>query len=81
MRRDAEARCPPRASRSASACQSAIVSTTPKCGTGTSWPSTGLATATGFAGGIEMRDDLMAEQIEIDPVSALRPSGQPSTPP
>jgi hypothetical protein len=28
--------------RSASACQRSSVSTTPKCGTGTSWPSTGL---------------------------------------
>src|SRR3569623_1881655 len=37
--------------RSASARQSAIVSTTPKCGTGTAWPSTAFSTATGFAAG------------------------------
>ena len=70
MRRDPERHARRRARRSASASQSAIVSTTPKCGTGTSWPSTEFSTADRLRGGIEMRDDLMAEQVEIDPVIA-----------
>ena len=62
--------------RSASASQSAWVRTTPKWGMGTSWPSTGLLWDLGRLGfGLQVGDDLMAEEVEVDPVvgaAALR---------
>ena len=56
-------------------------STAPKCGTGTSWPSTGLLAAAGIGAGDEMGDDLVAEEIEIDPfvrAAPLRAAEQPA---
>ena len=44
-----------------------IGSTRPKCGTGTSSPSTGLVGARAHRIGREMGDDLVAVEIEIDP--------------
>ena len=63
--------------RSASASQSAWVRTTPKWGMGTSWPSTGLLWGSAGAGGFGfvVGDDLVAEEVEVDPVvgaAALR---------
>ena len=72
---------PAAVSRAASASHSAIVSTAPKCGTGTSWPSTGLLRASRHRAGREMGDDLVAEEIEIDPfvrAAPLRAAEQPA---
>ena len=56
--------------------QSAMSSTAPKCGTGTSWPSTALLPPPGAGAGDEMGDDLVAEEIEIDPfVASFAPRG------
>ena len=74
LRRDDELRCRPRSAASASASQSAIGSTAPKCGTGTWSPSTGLRVrAAATLRRIEMGDDLVAEEIEIDPAFGMAP--------
>ena len=45
-------------------------STAPKCGTGTSWPSTGLEWRPRRHRRVEMGDDLVAEEVEVDPFAA-----------
>ena len=67
-------------SRSASACHSAIASTSPKCGTGTSSPSTGLL-ARARPRPARMRDDLVTVEIKIDPMVRASAFGTASNSP
>jgi hypothetical protein len=81
MRSDTEIGCRPPSTRAASASQSSHRQHHAEMRHRHVMAVDRIADRDRLRAGIEMRDDLVAEQVEIDPASALRPSGQPSTSP